>query len=209
MHTHTHRLRERPQYRKIACSVSIIAIESSMSLFGNSVSEATKEELNARCAALRHKCVLLRQIHSMRMNKAERWDRVLNVGTVIVAALATFVGFFGTPKITHLVSLLYPASEDSVELAYNAIVFLVLLLSILNISFQFKEMGYRHWRAINILTDFVTDLDGITCVARHSDEELRKNMAFINYRYKHVVDILPPSSDADYLRAKKALAEKQ
>jgi hypothetical protein len=33
-------------------------------------------------------------------------------------------------------------------------------------------------------------------------------MTYINERYKHVVDILPPNSDADYMRAKKMLAKK-
>jgi hypothetical protein len=169
---------------------------------------ATKEELDVRCTKLREKCVLLRQIHSQRMTHYASLDSFLNVGTLIVAALATFVGFFGVPKISNLVSLVYPISNDVVDLIYNGIVFLVLLCSILNVAFQFKEKSNQHWRAINFLTDFVTDIDAILCVANIGSEQIDNDMTFVNERYKHVVDILPATSDKDYMRAKKMLARK-
>jgi hypothetical protein len=168
----------------------------------------TKEELDLRCTKLREKCVLLRQIHSQRMTHYASLDSFLNVGTLVVAALATFVGFFGVPKITNLVGLVYPISSEIVDLIYNIVVFLVLLCSILNVAFQFKEKSNQHWRAINFLTDFVTDIDGILCVANLSAEQIDNDMTFVNERYKHVVDILPATSDKDYMRAKKMLARK-
>jgi hypothetical protein len=168
----------------------------------------TKDELDLRCGELRKKCVLLRQIHSQRMTHYAFMDNVLNIGTLIVAAVATFVGFFGISKITGLVGLVYPISNEIVDLIYNIVVFLVLIFSILNVAFQFKEKSHQHWRAINLLTDFVTDIDSILCVAKFSAEEVEKDMTFINGRYKHVVDILPPTSDSDYIRAKKMLARK-
>jgi hypothetical protein len=35
---------------------------------------------------------------------------MMDIGTLVTAAAATFVGFFGIPKITSLVSLIYPTS---------------------------------------------------------------------------------------------------
>ncbi|HEU0083207.1 MAG TPA: hypothetical protein VFQ87_10095 [Bradyrhizobium sp.] len=169
----------------------------------------TKEELDLRCAELRAKCVLLRQIHSQRMTHYVFMDNFLNIGTLIVAAIATFVGFFGISKITGLVGLVYMISSEVVDLIYNVVVFLVLIFAILNVAFQFKEKSHQHWRAINLLTDFVTDIDSILCVAKCTAEEIEKDMTFINSRYKHVVDILPPTSDRDYIRAKKMLARKK
>jgi hypothetical protein len=168
----------------------------------------TKEELDIRCGKLHEKCDLLRQMHSQRMTYYASWDDVLNIGTVIVAALATFVGFFGVPKITSLVSMISPISNEVIDLIYNAIIFFVLVFSILNVAFQLKEKSHQHWRAINLLTDFVTDLDAILAVAGLTAEEIEKDMAFINERYKHVVDVLPATSDRDYMRAKKMLARK-
>src|ERR1043166_4528954 len=156
------------------------------------------EDLRNRCSVLRHKCVLLRQIHSKRMERFQRADSVLNIGTIIVASFLTFIGFFGIPKIAGIVSLLYPVSNDVVDLGFNGIVYLVLLFGILNVAFQFKEKAFRHWRAINLLTDYVTDLDTILAASTHTEAEIEHHMSFINYRYKHVVDILPPSTDADY-----------
>jgi uncharacterized protein len=168
----------------------------------------TKEELDIRCAKLREKCVLLRQMHSQRMTNYAFWDDVLNIGTVVVAALATFVGFFGVPKITSLVSMIFPVSNEVIDLIYNLIIFFVLVFAILNVAFQLKEKSHQHWRAINLLTDFVTDLDGILSVAGLTADEIEKDMAFINERYKHVVDVLPATSDKDYMRAKRMLARK-
>lgn len=173
-----------------------------------SMPHVTKAELDARCDRLRHKCVLLRQIHSQRMGHFLRVDRILDIGTLIVAAAATFVGFFGIPKITSLVALVYPVHSEVIDLANNVVVFFVLILSILNVAFQFKEKAHQHWRAINLLTDFVSDLDATLAVSNMSDQEIGKEMDFINGRYKHVVDVLPPTGDDDYLKAKKALREK-
>jgi uncharacterized protein YhhL (DUF1145 family) len=169
----------------------------------------SKAELDNRCNQLRHKCVLLRQIHSQRMAHFTRVDRIMDIGTLVAAAAATFVGFFGIQKITSLINLVYPASLEVTDFINNIIVFLVLLLSILNVAFQFKEKAHQHWRAINHLTDFVCDLDGILAVSDISAQDIEKEMAFINGRYKHVVDILPPTSDSDYFRAKKAFAKKK
>ena len=170
----------------------------------------SKAELDKRCEDLRHKCVLLRQIHSQRMSYFARVDRMMDIGTLVAAASATFLGFFGIQKLTGLINIVYPnATQDVVELANNVIVFFVLILSILNVAFQFKEKGHKHWRAINHLTDFVSDLDGILAVANISQQDIDREMAFINGRYKHVIDILPPTSDRDYFQAKKALFKKK
>jgi hypothetical protein len=54
----------------------------------------------------------------------------------------------------------------------------------------------------------MSDLDGILAVSNMNEQEIEKEMASINGRYKRVVDILPPTSDRDYFQAKKALARK-
>jgi hypothetical protein len=169
----------------------------------------TEEDLRKRCLALRHKCVLLRQIHSQKMDRFQRSDTTLTIGTVVVAAFLAFFGFLGLQKITQITNLIYPLSQDVVELGYNLLVFLVLLFSILNVAFQSKEKAFRHWRAINIMTDFVADIDNILAVSKLTDAEVERDIVFLNYRYKHVVDMLPPSTDADYFRAKRAIAKKE
>jgi hypothetical protein len=169
----------------------------------------SKVELDQRCRQLQHNCALLRQIHSQRMTHFSRVDRVMDIGTLVAAAAATFVGFFGIQKIKSLIDLVFTGlSLEVIDFTNNIVVFLVLLLSILNVAFQFKEKAHQHWRAINFLTDFLSDLDAILAVSDMSEQEIEKEMAFINGRYKHVIDILPPTSDRDYFQAKRALARK-
>jgi hypothetical protein len=166
------------------------------------------EDLRTRCAVLGHKCVLLRQIHSNRLNHYKLYDNALNLGTISVASFLTFIGFFGLDKIDLLINLIYPATKEIVELGYNLAVFFVLLFSLFNVAFQFKEKVFSHWRAINLITDFVTDLDDILSRSEIGQADVDKQMQFVNYRYKHIADILPPSTDRDYFRAKRALAKK-
>ena len=113
----------------------------------------------------------------LRLAHFARFDRTLDIGTLIVAAAATFIGFFGIPKITSLIALAYPVSPEVVDLANSIVVFFVLILSILNVAFQFKEKGHQHWRAINLLTDFVSDLDAILSVSNMSDLKISNLVA--------------------------------
>jgi hypothetical protein len=168
-----------------------------------------QDDLRTRCLQLRHKCVLLRQIHSLMMERFQTRDSILNIGTLLVAAFLTFFGFFGIDKITTIANLIYPLSKDTVDLGYSFIVFLVLLFTILGTAFQFKDKAFRHWRAINLMTDFVTDLDNILSTSSMSEAAAERNMSYINYKYKHITDVLPPSADKDYFRAKKAMVEKE
>ena len=169
----------------------------------------TDHDLRERCKALRHKCVLLRQIHSQRMERLQLFDNVLNIGTVVVAAFLTFLGFLGIPKIAAVVNLCCSAPDEFVEFIFNMVVFLVLLFTILNLAFQLKEKAFQRWRSINLLTDFITDIDAVIAVSKIAQAEVERKMSFINSRYKHVVDILPPSTDHDYIRARKAIAYKE
>jgi hypothetical protein len=132
-----------------------------------------------------------------------------NIGTVVAAAFLTFLGFLGIPKIVSLVSACCSVSNDGAEFTYNMVVFLVLLFTILNVAFQLKEKAFQRWRAINLLTDFITDIDGILAVSKIAQTEVERKMSFINSRYKHVVDILPPSTDGDYIKARRAMAYKE
>jgi hypothetical protein len=143
------------------------------------------------------------------MEKFQRYDFILDTGTLIAAAFLTFLGFFGVIRITKIITLTYPVNQDIVDLGYNLVVFLVLLFTILNISFRFKEKSFQHWRAINSMTDFVTDIDNLLAHSRFDDFEIERYMSFLGYRYKHIIDILPPSTDRDYFRAKKSMAAKE
>jgi uncharacterized protein len=167
------------------------------------------ECLRKRCVTLRHNCNLLRQIHSNRMNTFQSADVFVTTGTIVIAALLTFMGFSGLDKITKFINgYVYSVSADLVEFSFNMIVFLVLLFTILNISFQFKEKSFRHWRAINLITDFVTDIDTIMAASSFSEAELEKHMLLLTSQYKHITDVLPPSSDRDYFRAKRMMAKR-
>jgi|GEM_PF-6494761 len=98
------------------------------------------------------------------MERFQLFDRLLDLGTVTVAAFLTFIGFIGVTKIAAALNLVYPIADHLVELVFNFVVFLVLLFSIFNIAFRFKELVSQHWRSINLLTDFITDIDHILAI---------------------------------------------
>src|SRR5262245_29338595 len=94
------------------------------------------------------------------------------------------------------------------KFSFNMIVFLVLLFTILNISFLFIEKSFQHVLVINLITDFVTDNDTIMASSSFSEAELENHMLLLTSQYKHITDVLPPSSDRDYFRAKRMMAKK-
>src|SRR5262249_21780396 len=79
------------------------------------------ECLRKRCVTLRHNCNLLRQIHSNRMNTFQSADVFVTTGTIVIAALLTFIGFSGLDKITKFINGYVYSVSAEIQLQYDCI----------------------------------------------------------------------------------------
>lgn len=153
---------------------------------------------------------LLRQIHSNKGARAHRWSQRYLIATVLVASVVSVIGFMGTDRLARSTPASWNVSVGAVENMYSLAVLSILVITILGLVYRFDERGSRHYRSIEILTDFIRDVEDAVAlssagIARLSSEDLQ----VARTRYKGLLSSLPPSTDREYLEAKKSAAEKR
>lgn len=155
---------------------------------------------------------ILRQIQSNKANRADKLDRVYLIVTVVVATIVSVIGFAGTDRIA---ALLGGESQGEslrpfVEAVFNVAVLLVLVATLVGLVFRFGEHANRHYRSLEVLTDFMRDCTDQ--VALHDGRMLRirpRDLDIVRTRYKGILATLPPSSDKEYAKAKTDDANKR
>ena len=169
-----------------------------------------RERFVERLEAYRRLAEILRQIHSNKAFTNKRRDDAQNMVTVVVAAFLTFVGFMGTARLHDLFALVVNIPAILIESVFNTLVFCVLAVVILNLIFRFNEKAAAHNRAIVILTGFIRDLDDLLKMKTFKDDDIEHLLHEIRERYKSITEILPPSTDDDFLKSKQDyIAKKQ
>lgn len=158
---------------------------------------------------LRH-AEYLRQINSNKAFSTARKGRWMTIATVAVAAAVSFVGFTGTTKLREQLQEPLGWSQQAVDLTYNLLVLLVLLLSILALVYRLPERSAEYNQAIKELTEFILHYDVKVRFAKAG--ALRLSLADVEeakLAYASLVRVLPPSTDKDFIKAKKTYQKKR
>jgi hypothetical protein len=163
-----------------------------------------------RLQAYARRAHLLRQIHSNKGSRAQRWNRYYLVASVVVATVVSVIGFMGTADLASSVSRLTPVSRATIEDLYNLAVLAILVVTLLGLIYRFDERSNRHYRSIEALTEFIRDVeDQVALSAAHGRLLDEDQLTSARERYKGILATLPPSTDREYLRAKTAAADKK
>jgi hypothetical protein len=157
----------------------------------------------------RHKLVVLRQISSNKASRSRRWDSGVTLSTIAVSLLLSLLGFTGLARIRDYLLLFLSVSPETVEIIYNFLVFMILLITVVSLRFRFQDHSNDHQKAIVMLTALITDIDDILCIHRDNADELRLRLIAVNDKYKFITDALPPHSDPEYRKAKEDIAQKE
>lgn len=168
---------------------------------------STEAQFTERLADFRQKAVLLRQIHSDKMHTYATLDAILNYGTLLAAAFATFLGFFGVEKAVETVTG-WQLSPQSIGLSYNMIVFALLILSITTTASSLKSKEFIRWRSIIKLTEFITEIDDMRSQEIRADS-FGGHLLDLSKRYRSLIEFLPPNNDRQYISAKKHINNKK
>ncbi|MFW3371463.1 nucleotidyltransferase family protein [Aliarcobacter butzleri] len=159
-----------------------------------------------RIVNYKNKLLILKQIHS---NKAQFYkiiNTIQNIITIIVSGFLTFIGFYGNEKIVILLSKFSINVDISIiEFIFSLLVFFIFLLVIFHLVFNIHEKQSISEKAVNKLSIFINELKDIIETKNDLSQNLIEN---IKYKYMTIIDILPPNSDKDYLKAKKDFTQK-
>lgn len=153
---------------------------------------------------------MLRQIHSNKGSRAQRWSRYYLVASVVVATTVSVIGFMGTADLASSVSRIKPVSEAMIEDLYNVAILAILIITMLGLIYRFDERSNRHYRSIETLTEFIRDVEDQVALSAACGQFLDKDdLTASRERYKGILATLPPSTDREYVKAKKSAAGKK
>ena len=188
-------------------------------------------------ARYRHKASLLAVIHSRLANKNSNWDLGHTFAVVVFTGLITFLGFIGTDRIldalgttgltistneTAPVPTKTPTKElinlpsnqvtpplmnkQTFDFWFNLCVLMLFVASLLNLIFRWKERYNAHFSGVVKLRQFIGWLDELALLESSSIDAGK--LKHIRHKYESIVELLPPNSDRDYMRARKDMREK-
>jgi hypothetical protein len=144
----------------------------------------------------------LREIHSVKLTRAEKRGHWLKFALIGLSTTATCIGFIGVGDLADDLGV----GSKLVTVVMNAFLLLLLIAIIAELSWRFGERAAEHQRAIVVLTAFIRDLENrLRQPLGRGDTDLVEKFG---ERHKLLVEILPPHTDADYIRAKEATAKK-
>jgi hypothetical protein len=155
------------------------------------------------------KSLILKQIMS---NKARRY-RLINAGqnfaTVAVSSLLVFFGFSGMKKLQAYLHWIYPVDEQTTELVFNLLVFLLFVVAILHLVFRFSDKQSQSERAIAALAALSNEIeDAITSLGNLVIANNAEKVGIVRARYEAVAGNIPANSDREFKRAKRDLQRK-
>lgn len=151
---------------------------------------------------------ILRQIMSNKARIFGRINTATNIATVFVSSFLTFVGFAGEDKIASYVNWFTQVSKEQVTFAFNIFVFGLFVLLILHLVFRFSERHAEASRAIVSLTHLLNGIDDMVARAEQGYQVTSADIDIVRQKYDTLIQVIPPNSDAEYLRAKRDFGEK-
>jgi hypothetical protein len=188
--------------------------QTQFSLFSKKVTlalqpAAVRERQDSRLEAYLHKSVLLKQIMSNKARTYRRISAAQNIATVVVSSLLLFVGFSGTDKITTYASWIHPTSREAIELVFNLLMFALFVIGILYLVFRFADKQASADRAVALLASLGNEIeDYLNSIGNALDADSRQ-IERLRTRYEAITETIPANTDGEFLRAKKALGQKE
>ena len=152
---------------------------------------------------------LLRQIMSNKAKWYAAMNTTANLATVVVASFLTFMGFSGIPTLHRYLSVFLTIEQSTVELVFNLLIFSVLVLVIAHLVFRFGAKQSDAERAVVMLTHLINRIDDTFAKAEHGYVVSLPDVDLIREKYDSLLQVIPPNSDREYLRAKKDYREKE
>lgn len=155
---------------------------------------------------------VLRQIQSNKAHAADQWERGYLVVTVVIATVVSVIGFAGAERIASFMSAAAPVDEVTpiVESIFNIAVLLILVATLVGLVFRYGERANRHYRSLEVLTDFMRDCTDQVAMHDSGVRRLRStDLDIVRTRYKGILTTLPPSTDGEYEKAKADDARKR
>ena len=152
------------------------------------------------------KCKVLKQIQS---NKALVYKR-LNVAqiflTILVSAFLTFIGFSGFEKMQEYFQILHMTlSIDFIQMIFTGLLFLLFLVTIFHLVFQFTTKQTASEKAVYALSSLINEIDDIITSKIHVGENIIER---INYKYFTITQTIPANTDKEFCRAKRDIENK-
>jgi hypothetical protein len=155
------------------------------------------------------KCHILRQIMSNKAQKYRHINAAQNMATVVVSSFLLFIGFSGTEKIQTYINWFVAVDSLKIEFAFNVMVFVLFVVAILHLVFQFGRKQADAERAIVTLTNLANQIDDLISKAQGSFEVTKSyETDVIRQKYEAIIQVIPANSDSEFLNAKKDYQEK-
>jgi hypothetical protein len=157
-----------------------------------------------------HKCHILRQIQSNKARRFRRINAAQNIATVVVSSFLAFIGFSGIDKITTYLNWVGVVDRVKVEFAFNTLVFVLFVLAILHLVFQFGKKQSDAERAIVSLTNLINEVEDLVSRSETGFGQISDNEHnVIREKYDMLIQVIPANSDREFLRAKNDYQKKE
>jgi hypothetical protein len=170
-------------------------------------------ELRDSVAGYVRRARVLRQIQSNKASRAHKWDIGYLIATVFLATLISVVGFAGTDRIAEILSPDDDAQKEAlpiVEFAMSLSVLAILIVTLVGLVFRFGERANRHYRSLEVLTEFMRESTDIVKMHEAGIRRIRPaTLDLVRTRYFGVISALPPSTDKEHDRARNDDQRKQ
>jgi uncharacterized protein len=160
-----------------------------------------------------HKCQVLRQIMSNKANRYRKINDIQNASTVVLTSFLGFIAFSGTDKVQTYLNWIFVTSKPDkpqAEFAFNVLVFGLFVLATLHLVFHFGKKQTDAEQAIVNLTNIANHIDDLLSKEEQSLITLTNtDLEGVRQRYDAIIQVIPPNSDDEFLRAKKDFQEKE
>jgi hypothetical protein len=156
-----------------------------------------------------HKSQIQRQIMSNRSQRYGRWHQWQNIALVLSSGIVTFIGFSGNAAVAYYLSYIFPEStESTAQLLLNFVSFLLFMIGILYLVFNFGGKQADAYRAVARLAAFANEVEDRLAhsgAAGIKDFELE----VVRNKYTAIMESIPENSDKEYIEAKRDFLEKE
>ena len=158
----------------------------------------------------RHSAKIVRQIFSDKANKYRIINTTQSILTIAVSSLITFIGFYGLDRLNILLNIQNQQGKNIIEFIFNFSIFLLFVIVISHLVFQFSKKQSDANRAIVLLTHFIHETNDIIESARKGTKIINDNIVeIVRSKYEAITSTIPENTDKDFFKATKKFGEKQ
>lgn len=171
--------------------------------------KSKSSQVTSRLQKYKRNAEILRQIHSDKKFRKQRTGSIHLVVTLVLSTLVAFLGFIDVNRMTEFMNWFVSIDAAKADSIFDLLVFLVLVAILLELIFRFREAAAIHHRSILILTNFIREVDDLLGVPDSLGSDPLQTLKEIRERYDLIGELLPPSTDREFLRSKRRLAKKK